>query len=46
MLEGQIKAMTHVQETERLRLWVALAFGRGDQTAAQNLKVKLPSVVI
>ncbi|XP_034728644.1 dynein regulatory complex subunit 4-like isoform X2 [Etheostoma cragini] len=38
VLERKIKAMTEMQEKEQLELWVALAFGQGDQTAAINIK--------
>lgn len=39
VLERKIKAMTEMQEKEQLELWVALAFGQGDQPAAKNIKV-------
>ncbi|XP_031156703.1 dynein regulatory complex subunit 4-like isoform X9 [Sander lucioperca] len=38
VLERKIKAMTEMQEKEQLELWVALAFGQGDQPAAKNIK--------
>lgn len=39
VLERQIKAVEETLEKEQLKLWVALAFGQGDQTAAENIKV-------
>ncbi|XP_032371331.1 dynein regulatory complex subunit 4 isoform X3 [Etheostoma spectabile] len=38
VLERKIKAMTEMLEKEQLELWVALAFGQGDQRAAKNIK--------
>ncbi|XP_045892524.1 dynein regulatory complex subunit 4-like [Micropterus dolomieu] len=38
VLERKIKAVTENQEKEQLTLWVVLAFGQGDQTAAKNIK--------
>ncbi|XP_031156699.1 dynein regulatory complex subunit 4-like isoform X5 [Sander lucioperca] len=43
VLERKIKAMTEMQEKEQLELWVALAFGQGDQPAAKNIKELLES---
>lgn len=40
LLEGKIKAVTEIQEKEQLKLWVALAFGQGEQAAAKNIKVR------
>ncbi|XP_056232869.1 dynein regulatory complex subunit 4-like isoform X1 [Seriola aureovittata] len=38
VLERQIKSLTENLEKEQFKLWVALAFGLGDQTAAKNIK--------
>ncbi len=40
LLERKIKAVTKILEKERLKLWVALAFGQGDQTAAKSIKIR------
>ncbi|XP_051278666.1 dynein regulatory complex subunit 4-like [Dicentrarchus labrax] len=38
LLERKITAVTETLEREQLKLWVALAFGQGDQTAATHIK--------
>uniref|UniRef100_A0A8C4EK77 Dynein regulatory complex subunit 4 n=1 Tax=Dicentrarchus labrax TaxID=13489 RepID=A0A8C4EK77_DICLA len=40
LLERKITAVTETLEREQLKLWVALAFGQGDQTAATHIKVQ------
>lgn len=39
VLERKIKSVTESLREEQLKLWVALAFRLGDQTAANNIEV-------
>ncbi|XP_029358883.1 uncharacterized protein LOC115044154 [Echeneis naucrates] len=43
VLEKQMKALTETLEKEQLKLWVALTFRQGDQTAAKHITELLQS---